>query len=141
MADTSPSRVSSKHRPNVKVYPLTALRKPQHVGEIGRAGGEALELHHVFGTDISRRDNIHFIDADTVIYSLGNAVVFENITCAIRDYLLCVDEGGVGCVCVHPSKKLFAVGGRGCMPKIYIYSYPDKEVRIVSHYWSRRFHN
>jgi hypothetical protein len=32
------------------------------------------------------------------------------------------------CLC---SRKMFAVGGRGCFPKIYVYSYPDKHVLHV----------
>ena len=63
-----------------------------------------------------------------MIYSLGNSVVFEDFQLNTRKYLLGLDDGGVGCVAVHPSKTMFAVGGKGFQPKIYIYSYPDLKI-------------
>jgi hypothetical protein len=104
--NAGPATASSRYYSNRSTFSTRSvanLRPPQHVGEIGR-GSELLEMHHVFGADITRRDNIAFISDDTIVYSIGAAVVFENITCAGRDYVLSIDEGGVGCVCVPPSK-------------------------------------
>ena len=82
-------------------YKLTSLRKPEHVADMGR---DALELHHVFGIDVSRRDNLAFIRDDTIIYANGNSVIFQNIYFPKKNYLLALDEGGVGCIGVHPQR-------------------------------------
>jgi len=40
--------------------------------------------------------------------------------------------GGIGAVCVHPSKKYYAVGEKGRYPCIFIYEYPSlKLYRIL----------
>ena len=83
------------------VYDVQNLRKPEHVGEVGR---DVLELYHVFGIDLSRRDNLAFIQDDVIVYVIGAAVCFENIRFANKEFLLGIDEGGVGCVAVHPSR-------------------------------------
>jgi WD40 repeat protein len=101
---------------------VLSLRKPISVCDLGR---ENLGLHHTFGNDFTRRNNICLLDIEKAIYAAGNNVVIENLMTGERDYLLAIDEGGVGAVAVHPSKKIFAVGCKGVQPNIYIYSYPE----------------
>ena len=111
-----------------KNYPLEALRRPQSVADIGR---ETSQLYHTFGLDVQRKKNLQLIEnGKIIVYAAGNACVFENLETQVKQYLLGLDEGGVGCVAVHPSKRIFAVGGRGFQPKIYIYTYPDMKVRL-----------
>lgn len=108
-----------------KIYTVEELRRPQSVADIGR---ESSALYHTFGLDTLRKKNLQLISERTIVYAVGNAVVFEDLDTKIKKYLLGLDEGGVGCVAVHPCRKIFAVGGRGYQPKIYIYTYPDMKV-------------
>lgn len=99
LAETSlaESSIVSNHEP----YQIATLRGPQIINDIGR---ECTSLYHVFGTDATRRKNLHLIDDDRIVYATANAVVFENVVLGVKDYLLGIDEGGVGCVAVHPSR-------------------------------------
>ena len=101
---------------------VASLRKPVSVADVGK---EFVGLHHTFGNDFTRRNNISIIEDDKVIYAAGNNVIIESMDTGVKCYLLSVDEGGIGAVAVHPSRKLFAVGCKGVQPNIYIYSYPD----------------
>lgn len=83
------------------IYETKNLRKPQHVADMGR---DVTELHYVFGTDYSRRDNLAFIEDDVIVYTVATAVIFENLLVAKKEYVLSVDENGIGCVAVHPSR-------------------------------------
>jgi hypothetical protein len=80
---------------------MTSLRRPMSVCDIGK---DYLALHHIFGTDITRKDNISLIDNSTIIYANGNCVVIENIWNQTKQYIFSIDEGGIGCVAVHPSR-------------------------------------
>lgn len=80
---------------------IASLRNPVSVSDLGK---EYIALHHVFGADVTRRNNIALIENHRIIYALGNVVVFEDIATGTKEYLLSVDEGGVGCVAVHPSR-------------------------------------
>eukprot|EP01035_Chromulina_nebulosa_P017859 gene17859-23472_t len=102
------------------------LRNPIHRNDLGR---ETLALHNVFGVDSSRRGNLNFIEQDVIVYISGNAVIFENIGYnKDKRFLLSLDDGGIGCVAIHPSKKIFAVGGLGYHPRIFIYEYPSMNI-------------
>ena len=104
------------------------MRRPQAVPDLGR---ESSAFFHNFGTDLTRKNNLNLIAPNIVIYGLGNSVVFEDLRDGSRENLLGLDEGGVGCVAVHPSKTMFATGGKGFQPNIYIYSYPELEILHV----------
>jgi hypothetical protein len=82
---------------------IAALRSPVSVCDLGK---DFVALHHVFGADITRRNNIALIENHRIVYALGNVVVFEDILTGDKEYLLSIDEGGVGCVAVHPSRYL-----------------------------------
>lgn len=112
-----------------KPYVSEQLRRPQSVSDVGR---EVSQLFHTYGLDVQRKKNLHLIDAGkTLVYAAGNAVVFEDVESGAKRYLLGLDEGGVGCVSIHPSTSIFAVGGRGFQPKIYIYTYPEMKVGLL----------
>lgn len=141
-------------KPNYKV--LSSLRKPLCVADLGR---ECLALHYTFGVDMTRRGNLYLIEDEKIIYAIASSVVFEDVKSGQKSFLLGLDEGGVGCVAVHPSRSIFswiyilmiftntflsahtsvffyrnyfAVGCKGFQPKIYIYAYPSLEVRRAS---------
>ena len=106
-------------------YTSELLRKDQSSSEYDKSLGY---LHYVYGSDGGKAGNLDYIDERTIIYTLGNSVVLEDIISNSKRYIMGIDEGGVGCVGVHPSKKLFAVGGRGHKPNICIYSYPELKI-------------
>ena len=85
-------------------YSIQSLRSPQHVADIGR---ECLALHHVFGIDMDRKGNLFLIQDEKIIYASANAVVFENTVSGEKEYLMGIDDGGVGCVTIHPSRLSF----------------------------------
>jgi hypothetical protein len=91
-------------RPQLQIkdlYDPAALRKPESVADLGR---DVLGLHHVFGNDLGRRDNLKLIENDRIIYATSSAVVLENLTSGKKDYILAVEENGIGCVVVHPTR-------------------------------------
>ena len=106
-------------------YSSESLRKDQSSSEYDKSLGY---LHYVYGSDSGKAGNLDYIDERTVIYTLGNSVVLEDIISNSKRYIMGIDEGGVGCVGVHPSRKLFAVGGKGHKPNICIYSYPELKI-------------
>jgi hypothetical protein len=82
-------------------YEISKLRKPEGIADLGR---DCLALHHVFGMDMSKRGNMYLIENDKLMYTNSNSVVFENIFSGLKEYLMGIDEGGVGCVTMHPSR-------------------------------------
>ena len=79
------------------------FRCPQSIADLGR---ECTALHHVFGMDTSRKGNMNFIEPDTIIYATSTAVVFQNVSNSTKEYLVSIDDGGIGCVAVHPTRYL-----------------------------------
>lgn len=116
---------------NAPDYVASRLRKPPSAADIGP---DSVGLHYVFGSDLNKVENLSFIADDVIIYVAGSVVVIENIDTPHREYVLPVDEMGVGFVAVHPEKHLFAVGGKGYMPSIYIYEYPSLRVSEICVY-------
>jgi len=86
---------------NSDIKDLITLRNPQSCADIGR---ECTALHHVFGVDIYRKGNLNLIESDILVYSTPSAIVFQNIQSGYKEYLLSIDDNGIGCVTVHPSK-------------------------------------
>ena len=84
-------------------YEAKDLREPEHVADLGR---ECSALHHIIGSDITKKGNIHLITDDIFIHARGNSITFESIvkTNADKKYLLGIDDGGIGCIAVHPSR-------------------------------------
>ena len=82
-------------------YVISTLRKPETVADLGR---DCLSLHHVFGFDSSRRENWCLIETDKLIFATGSSVVLQDIALGTRDYLLTIDDQGIGCIAVHPSR-------------------------------------
>jgi hypothetical protein len=108
-------------------YDFSSLRSPEGVADIGK---DSLVLSSIFGYDSLRKDQLHLLEHGKIIYASGPAVILEDVLKKTRDYLLSIDEQGVGCLAVHPSKKFFAVGGKGFHPSIYVYTFPELKVMI-----------
>lgn len=108
-------------------YSVPLLLKPQSAYELEGCS----ILQDSIGHNINKKDNLFLIENDILVYVTSNSVVFENLESRERSYLLSLDSGGVACIAVHPSRTMFAVAGYGHQPRIFIYSYPDKEVLKV----------
>lgn len=80
---------------------ISSLRNAVSIADLGR---ECTSLHHVYGMDMSKKGNMHMIDSDTIIYATSSAVVFENVLNGGKEFLLSIDDSGIGCVAVHPSR-------------------------------------
>lgn len=91
----------SANVPEEDGYDINSLRGPQSIADLGR---DSLALHHVFGIDIHRRGGIYLIEDDMVIYAVSAAVIFESTLSGKKEYLIGIDDGGIGCITVHPSK-------------------------------------
>ena len=86
------------------MYQTVKLRKLQSVAELDRS---CAALHHVFGADIHRNSNLCYLGGGVICYSTAAAVVIEDINLHTKKYLLGIDECGVGCVAVHPSRFVY----------------------------------
>lgn len=72
-----------------------------------------------------------------VAYNAGNAVKILDLSSGQSQLLLALDDGGIGCFCVHPKKTHIAVGTKSLNvdtpARIYIYEYPSlKLVSVMS---------
>ncbi|XP_028405556.1 cilia- and flagella-associated protein 44-like [Dendronephthya gigantea] len=86
---------------------------------------DLLSLHHSFGYECTKRENLHILDANTVVFSAGNLVQILNLQTLEQTYIGGTNDGGIGAITVHPSRKYFAVAEKGVMPNINIYEYPS----------------
>jgi len=82
-------------------YDISALRKPRSVAELGR---DLVNLRDVVGFDVYKRENLHLIENDVLIYATGSSVVFHTISTGTKEYLLGLDDSGVSSVTVHPNR-------------------------------------
>lgn len=86
---------------NNTFYKFNELIKEESIFEIGR---DALYLDNIYGFDNNMNQNLHFLDFETIIYATTAGIIIQNITSNHRIFLTSLDEGGVGCIAVHPSK-------------------------------------
>jgi len=82
-------------------YEVAKLRKSESIADLGR---DSIALHYAYGYDSSRRCNLFFIEDNRIIYATSSSVVLENVVTGTREFVLGIDEGGVGAVAVHPSR-------------------------------------
>lgn len=85
-------------------YDSTLLRKPKSVAELD---ADCAKFDDLIGYDILKRGNLFLIEDNILIYTASNAVVFENFETNSREFLFGLDEGGISCVAVHPSRLIF----------------------------------
>lgn len=91
-----------------------------------------MDFHESFGYDSNRRNNVHILDMDHIIYSGGVNYFIVNIIDGETQIFFSKDGGGIGSIAVHPSKKYFSVAEKGDHPNIYVYEYPSlKLYRIL----------
>eukprot|EP00741_Cyanophora_paradoxa_P024460 tig00022075_g23617.t1 len=91
----------------------------------------SLTLHHSFGFEGFKRNNVHYITDSILVYATGNVVHLFNVNTGEQSYITGIDGGGIGAIAVHPSRRYFAVGEKGKFPNIYIYEYPSLKLYRV----------
>lgn len=74
----SPTRARQGNLPADFTYSVTSLVKPLAVRELKRS---LLPLHHAFGFEFGRRNNLHFIKDEVVLSIAGNSVQLRGARC------------------------------------------------------------
>lgn len=92
---------------------------------------DLLTLHHSFGNDIKRRNNLHVLDNNTIMFISGNLIHFKKLDTEQLTYLRSSSGLGIGALAVHPSRNFIAVAENGNQPNINIFSYPELELKYV----------
>ena len=96
---------------------------PEVTGHITK---DSLSLSHSLGYDCTRRNNLHVVDENTLLYASGNLLHFLN--CGSGELRFLRTIGGVTALQVHPTEPLFAVAERGSPPTLTIFSWPALEI-------------
>ena len=92
----------------------------------GHFSPESLTLSHSLGYDCTRRNNLHVLDENTLLFASGNLLHFLDIESGELKFLR--TSGGITALQVHPTDPLFAVAERGTPPALTIYSWPSLDV-------------
>lgn len=66
-------------------------------------------LVHGFGMDTKKRNNIHYVGPGILLFAVGNITELLDLETMSQSYLPGLDGGGIGAVCVHPTRKYFVV--------------------------------
>jgi len=103
---------------------------------------ETVFLHHSYGWETQRRNNLHRLGEAKLLTCAGSTVVILDLVTLEKEYLEGIDNGGIGAITVHPSGNYFAVGEKhvGGSPNVYIYEYPSlRLIRILKEGTERSF--
>lgn len=104
-------------------------KKPLHEYPEKASGGA---LHHYVGHDSLRRNCTHCIADNIVITAAGNVVQFINYQTGEEESFSGPAGGGIGSICVHPSRKYFVVCEKAPKnPRVVVYEYPSKKQAYV----------
>ena len=86
-------------------------------------------IMNCFSCDFTRLSNIHVLDDFTILTATGNLVLKIEIETKKVEWILGKDGGGIGAICVHPTREYFAVAekigaqsGATAKPHVYIYN-------------------
>ncbi|XP_044522710.1 cilia- and flagella-associated protein 44 [Gracilinanus agilis] len=91
-----------------------------------------LTIIYSFGYDSTKRNNLHLLDSQTIMYVAGNQLVFLDLKTAEQTYLRSSGGGGIGALAIHPDNTYFVVAEKGFYPSVVIYEYPSlKPYRIL----------
>ncbi|KAJ3258529.1 Cilia- and flagella-associated protein 44 [Boothiomyces macroporosus] len=103
-----------------------ALLKQEEKVDLKRIDPNTFRLIHSFGFQSHKRSNIHFVENNIVLSSIGNVLIFLNLETSAHYYTQGIGNGSIGAICVHPSKRFIAVAENAeSDPSIYIYTYPS----------------
>lgn len=105
------------------------VKKPLHEYPAKTFGGT---LHHYVGHDSLRRNGFHCIADNVAITAAGNVVQFVNYQTGVEESFSGPEGGGIGSVCVHPTRKYFVVCEKAPKnPRVVVYEYPSKKQAYV----------
>lgn len=81
--------------------------------------------HWCSGFDSLKRNNLHLLSNDTLLYAIGCTYHIFDINTREDKIFFSKDGNGIGALAVHPLRNYFAVGEKGNFPNVYIYEYPS----------------
>ena len=84
-----------------KILPDTAISKRNY------------DFYAVMGMQSYKRYNLHFLEDDVIIFTVGNKYRIYNLTTRESQTFHGLDLDGVGSIAVHKSRKYFAVADKG----------------------------
>ena len=90
-----------------------------------------LKLEECLGYDSRRRENLHLLDKNTLLFVAGSYVRLHKLTSKRNVYLRATGGGSVSCLAVHPNKEHFAWGETGKSPDINVLGYPSLRLSKV----------
>ncbi|KAL3318701.1 Cilia- and flagella-associated protein 44 [Cichlidogyrus casuarinus] len=82
-------------------------------------------LHHSFGYDGYRRDNLGVLSEEEVCYISGNYLEILNIKTKDKIYVRSCSGHGISCLAIHPDFSHIALGETGEYPMICLYTYKE----------------
>jgi hypothetical protein len=88
-------------------------------------------MHHSFGFESVKRNNLHYLSEEVIIFTVGAMVQTVHLGTGEQTYLYGIDGEGVGFVVVHPEKTHFALGEKGVNPGVYIYETETLKLKRV----------
>ena len=84
-----------------------------------------IKLKEILQINSHQRFNFHFFDHKTILFVAGRSFQILDIHTLKITKHISKSKGGIGCVAIHPNKKMFAVAEKGNHPCIFIYSFPE----------------
>jgi WD40 repeat protein len=100
----------------------------------------ALGVQHAFGAEVQRLCNVHALGTSVVLRVAGAVAVMWNSETGEQRILRSHSGLGIGALAVHPEGTFIAVGDKGEVPVITIYSYPElRRYRVLRGGASRAF--
>ena len=111
-----------------KEYTPEEMRRALGEDELPR---DAITVHHSFGFDSVKRNNLHYLSDEVIIFTVGAMVQTVHLATGEQTYLYGVDGGGIGFVAVHPEKTHFALGEKGVNPGVYVYETETLKLKRV----------
>jgi len=103
-------------------YPDDHVEKPFVDSQLSR---RSMRFYECLGQTSFKRYNFHHLGDQDFIFTSGNTYQIYNMGTNKRTIYHGTDTDGVGSVCVHHTKKYFAVGEKGVRPNVYIYEWPS----------------
>ena len=112
----------------VKLMALDEFYPEDHVEkehEDSALSKRSMKFFECFGQSSYKRYNFHWLGDNDFMFVAGNTYQIYNVATGKRRIFFGTDTDGIGSVCVHPSRKYFAVAEKGTSPCIYIYEWPS----------------
>lgn len=91
-----------------------------------------LVVRHIFGLRGDVKDNIHFVEENTIVYPVGHTVVLYDVETKVQRFTPGTPESeGITALAVSPNKKFLAVAERADKGTISVYDLQTLKRRKV----------